>query len=344
MGTFTVPVDTVSRNILSDGYGAGPFYISNVGSVTVYLSDQWQNNPTDGVPLNIGASMQWAEGEPLFVRCANAGTISLSTTVSGLFDPTSIASRINAVGVPTIDIPNVIYNNTNISLVANSTWQSPVFDARAYNSYIAQFSETGAYNGTGVRILEIVWCLNPDGSGVTVAQVAQIGEYAGGYTRADNVFGPYFYIMAIGTPVSGQTGALRVTLSYKTLPRKLESMSCSLSGASGTMGDNGLYGVFDFGNTAMAAAASLTDYPMQFTGPCTMVLTCNQTTTGGNVSLKAQMLGSGQTFAQLDIPPGSGGDVSMQFPLPAAQIKMVLTNGSTTANITPHAILIMTPW
>ena len=241
MGVYTVPLTAVTTSILPGGNDSGPFYLTNSGSVPVYVDSAPQPNPTDGTLINIGASLEWRKGEALYAKVASGtGSLNVSNSSTNIFDPASIASRINAVGVPTIDQPTTVISVIqNVASGATPT-SSNITDVSKFQTVFINISENGATNNTNVRSYKLSWYADSGGLLLLDQNDFDVASYGGIAQLTRPVKAAYLQITAssvVSTTVNAVSWSVIASYRLQSSKTILKSTKNNASGTIQTGSD-----------------------------------------------------------------------------------------------------------
>lgn len=297
-------------------------------SVIIYVDQTPQATSTQGFPLNPGATLPWPAATPLYAACQSTATLQLVDAPVGYFDPSSLATAINLVGVPAVDQPTTIYASTQ-SVASNGTVAgSGLINVSRYQSVFMSFTEAGATSGLTTRDIMLSWYADAAGAILLAVETVQMATYLASAQIQRPVRGAYLAITAgTSTTVTSDSltwtvvGSLR-TVGWRTV---LKSGKNNTSGQLQTGNDpnKGLM-ILDPGNIA-ANTGTVSEYPDIVCGPVTLngrteTLTTSSQVIGVNISLW-----NGSTYYAFSVS-GTVPQFSADIILPPAPVFIEILN------------------
>lgn len=333
---MTTPLYTPNQKcqvIFQPGQNQPRCTLLNSGTVTVYVDSIFQASTTQGFPLNVNATMPWDEHTPLYVICpSGTGQLQVLDLSLNYFDPYTLATAINLIGVPAIDRPTQLYG-TIVSVPTGTTpASSPILDSTAYQSLVGLFSESGSTASRVDRVIEIRWYAQASGGNNLGADEFWLPVNGGAIFWSRPVRGPYFQVISTSAAsVTTDSLTLIVYGSYRSQPNRTYLQSSNNnSGGSLQSGATSILGGIVAWSQNIAASGTFSENFNSYAGPATIevfspaTLTANlqlQVVTYSGLILSTIVLTSAST-------PNQG--VPRQFYIPARGIGFNVTNSDTT--------------
>ena len=246
------------------------------------------------------------------------------------------ANALNNMGVPFIDRPVTLIQQTFTLATGVGSGTLGPFDMRQYQSYSLFNSETaGGYTGTATRLFRLVWWADQGMTQLVTVDYHSIYCFSSVLEKQGPVKGPWlsmdFGSVATGftsTIVNSVVGFLRGNTADRTF------CNSQLLNASGgvAVGDEGWDHHFSM-NVTLNQATNTIDYPYVYAGPCTVLFYVNNTTTSGLHTMNVFHAFTGARLASLIIPFGAPTQQYVQTSLPTAAVRVQIANATTTNSV-----------
>jgi len=310
----------------------------------VYLSETRGLQSSTGAILPPLATKRWVAGMACFAICdagktaqlnvsANAGEISnpaaIASSILAQGLAGQIASAIKVAGVPIIDAPVVLWNNSQAVATGATPTPSSIFDVTGYQSLIINITEFGSTAPGNYRNIHVRWYLDQAGTMVIGEDV--IGSLTSGNAAATIPRrGPYVYIYADpATTNVNSTLAVTVAASYNVANRMLVRLAPNLSGSGATwlnetLGRSALsVGGLTVWSGSIPATTTQIGYPVLYPGSVELSIYPGQT--GVNVNILDT-----STSTRIENVNNTNTPVKLDFVAPPVplQIQVVNTLGS----------------
>jgi hypothetical protein len=260
--------------------------IINDGTQYAFLGNDSTVNVTSGFPLGPGSNKVWDGKQALYAVCV-AGlptTIRIIDNSGAMFDVTNVAGQIlaqglagqianaiNVVGVPPIDRPEVVYQDT-IALAAAGAFTSAVIDSAAFNSLTVHIDEVNGAAGSCATARQFYIWTYADAAG-TIFMSGDTYSYmpSNGFVliTPNMLKGPYiqFVFPPLGAGAALATINITAVGSYRTTGSQARvEIGNSMAGAGFMVasGDNGSW--IAEGNWPAGVSE---EYPYIYSGPAT---------------------------------------------------------------------------
>lgn len=328
------------------------FIVNQSTTATVYLDTTRGVTATSGMPLPPQSTKRWESGDPCFAICASGetATINVSDNAGELNNPAavagqiltqglagSIASAITLSGVPIIDSPTQLYDDTQIVASNNFPNDTGLIDVSRYQTVTFSVQETnmGTPGLVSIRDYTLQWL-------DSVGNVLDVDNFmtslcSGTFLQAKvPCKGSQLRITpASAITTTNATITIQIYGSYRPANKqRWRILPTGLMGLSGTVSayQSGDYGVFTM-QAALAAGATVTEYPYVYSGPATLHVVQTTTSTG---TVKPQItvshMSNSRRICWSTIPIGQFGSDYIPFYIPKEPIIVSISNAATNAN------------
>jgi hypothetical protein len=327
MSNVTYPVTTLSTQFMQAQ--AGGLTVVNIGTVIVYIDNKFQTNTTSGRAVNPGATIYWGDRTPLWAVCAGGGSITVSTDITGVFDPNAIAQQLLINGVPPVDSPTLMISDVQV-IATGATFTSTILDMRKWQSYYFVNNNSGGSSpGTG-RTIQLNWYLDSLAT-IQLQQETILNVFSTGLLRRmAPVLGPFLRIVfTASTSATSVTENYSIVGSYKQVRiRNYNSSVSTNSGGTFASSSAGDSGVASSTKNSPAINSTTTDFFNSWQGPATISFVL--------LSLAAAI--TGQVIWTLFAQEPSGLRTVFTQALTPSNISAISVTTSVTLNLPPAAL------
>ena len=348
MGQYAFPAIATTQQVFANS--SSKSYLTNVGANVIYIDSQPQVTSTSGNVLNPGASIDWHDGQALYVVSALGSTLSVSTDSGNVFDPSSIASALTAsglalaiaqqtqlLGIPSIDQPAIIVSQTQNVASGVTPTSSLIINSTRYTSIIFSVNETAGAADTSTRTVTVTWYADAAATIVMAVDTFMYYQYLAICRAQFLCKGAYFKITSTSNP-NPNTNTIVWTIVGTT--RNLDENIQLKSGALGFGGANTETNIdrrlFLVTGTATGPGSFSYSFPDIICGPCVIEANTQDSPGTGNVfawdiqeTVGGHSIQSGN-FGAAGVTGTNGGE-SRQIILPRVPIQIQIFNNYALA-------------
>lgn len=316
------------------------FYIKNTGNNIVFLGSYPGALADSGFPLKPSDTKVWEAGDELYAACAGGltSTLNVSLNAGALFSPGDIATEINAVGVPAINVSETLaeyQGASTLSISALTPYTTGILDVSKHQRIRVRWYESqGFTSGEVYREGGLTWYADPAGTIVIGNDLASLAT-DGQSDFEGPVKGPYVSFDTGVTSVASTGISLIITASYRGSNSNGQwEFSFGANPVDVDPLNDGSNGLFAYTKNAMPVSL-VTCSPIHKSGPAILDFYLGQAVAAGYMAAYVIPVNSTKRLTTMYLPAGTATGYSLQrsiiFPKVPCQLQIQNATGGAMA-------------